>query len=194
MNCQQRRWRGPQIPWCDRCCTQNVVKLCHHMVFIAVAATVSVCCAAQFTNRCTDLVISYLCYRIFFSSLHPGGNFCLCYIVNKFVLPGWSLNLWLVLCATSDIFLGIPSLLHNTAAALGLWIECELEKWVWGDNITHAVGHITTSVVILDVLCSKLWALERTVSQIFAIVVSVRLLLTIYPCGVSVRELLTVVE
>jgi len=97
------------------------------MVFIAIAASVSVCCAAQFTNRCTDRVISCLGYRIF-SILHPGGNFCLCYIINKFVLPVCSLNLWLGLCAVTNIFIGIPSNLHNTAAALGSWIECELEK------------------------------------------------------------------
>jgi hypothetical protein len=108
---------------------QNVVKLCHLTLFTAIAATVSVCCAAQFTNRCTDFVISYSGYRIFFSNLHPVGNFCLCYIINKFVLPGLSLNLWLFLCATPNIFVGIPSILHNTtAAALGSWIECELEK------------------------------------------------------------------
>lgn len=125
MNRQQCHWRGPQISWCDRCCVQNVVKLCHLTVFIAIAATVSVCCAVQFTNRCTDLVISYLGYGIFFSILRPGGNLCLCYIINKFVLPVWSLNLWLVLCATPDIFVGIPSTLHNTAAAaLASWIEC----------------------------------------------------------------------
>jgi hypothetical protein len=85
--------------------------------------------------------------------------------------------------------------LHNTtAAALGSWIECELEKWVWDDNKIHTVGHVSTSVVAFDVLCSKLWVLERTVSQIFAISVSVLLLLTIYPCGVSARKMLTVVE
>jgi hypothetical protein len=117
MNRQQRHRRGPQISWCDRCCMQNVVKLCHLSVFIAIAASVTVCCAAQSTNRCTDLVISYLGYRIFFSILHPGGNFCLCYIINKFVLPAWSLNLWLIVCATPNIFVGIPSILHTTAAA-----------------------------------------------------------------------------
>jgi hypothetical protein len=146
---------------------QNVVKLCHRTVLIAIAVSVSVCCAAQFTKRCTDRVISYLGYRVF-SFLRPGGNFCLCYIINKFVLPVWSLNLWLVRCAVPDIFVGIPSILHNTAAALGSWIECELEKWMWGDDIIHAVGHISTSVVALGVLCSKLWLLERIVSQIFA--------------------------
>lgn len=121
------------------CCMQNVVKLCHLtcslqllLLFLSVV------------RRCADLVVSYLGYRIFFSILHPGGNFCLCYIINKFVLPFRSLNLWLVLCAMPNIFIGIPSILHNTAAALGLWIECELEKWVWDDNTIHAVGHITT--------------------------------------------------
>lgn len=82
------------------------------------------------------------------------GEFSLCIILLiNLCCQSWCLNLLLVLCAAPDIFVVIISVLCDSAAALGSWTECELEKWVCSDNTIHAVGHISTPVVPSVTLC-----------------------------------------
>lgn len=91
------------------------------------------------------------------------GKFSVCIILLiSLCCQSSSLNLLLVLCAALNIFVAIISVLHDTAAALGSWIECEMKKWVWGDNTVHAVGHISTSVVPFDALC--LYSMSKIMS------------------------------